>query len=202
MRSIRLGVWLALGTLIVIVAAAVAGDFWSRSHAQQVIADRVRSSTGSEHVSVHIGSFPFLYELAVSKINDVTVVASGVPVGPLRLTQVTVDAHKVGVDHHTLIFDKKVRIVSMGRATISLLIRQNVLMSAPTALGAKVSVEGGHRLVVTDFGHQILAVDLSKNPLVPECSFALVQVSDGYQASCTVAPVPTSLLAVLSPPSG
>jgi hypothetical protein len=201
-RPIRLAVWLALGALIVIVAAAVAGDFWSRSHAQQVIADRVRSSTGSEHVSVDIGSFPFLYELAVSKINDVTVVASGVPVGPLRLTQVTVDAREVGVDHHTLIFDKKVRIVSIGRATITLLIRQNVLMSAATALGATVSVEGGHRLVVTDFGHQILAVDLRKTILVPACTLALAQVSDGYKASCTVAPVPPSLLAALSPPSG
>jgi hypothetical protein len=202
MRSIRLGVWLALGALIVIVAAAVAGDLWSRSHAQDVIANRVHSSTGSEHVSVHIGSFPFLYELAVSKINDVTVVASGVPIGPLRLSQVTVDARKVGIDHHTLIFNRKVRIVSIGQASITLLIRQNELMTAATALGAKVSVEGGHRLIVTDFGHQILAVDLSKNPLVPQCTFALVPVSSGYKASCTVAPVPPSLLAALSPPSG
>jgi hypothetical protein len=75
-------------------------------------------------------------------------------------------------------------------------------MSAATALGARVTVEGGHRLVVTDFGHQILAVDLSKNPLVPPCTLALTPVSDGYRASCAVAPVPASLLAALSPPSG
>ena len=33
------------------------GNFWARSHAQQVMAQRIRSSTGAEHVSVHIGSF-------------------------------------------------------------------------------------------------------------------------------------------------
>jgi hypothetical protein len=192
----------ALGLLIVVVVAAVVGDFWSRSHAQQVIADRVRSSTGSEHVSVHIGSFPFLYELAVSKIDDVTVVASGVPIGPLRLSQVTVDARKVAVDHHSLVFDRKVRIVSIGRASVTLLIRQNELPSAANAVGARVSVADGHRLVVTALGHQLLAVDLTRNPLVPQCTLALVPVSGGYQASCTVAPVPPSLLAALSPRSG
>jgi hypothetical protein len=194
----RLLARLALGVIILVVIGMVVGNFWARSQAQHVMAERIRASTGAEHVSVHIGSFPFLYELAVSKIDDVKVVADGVPVGLLRLSHVTVDARHVKVNHHFLIFDRKVRVVSIAKATVTVQIQQTQLASIAKALNAKAAVVGGHQLVITVFGHQVLSVDLTKSALVPDCTLALARASDGFSASCTVAPVPPSLVAALS----
>ncbi len=201
MFLVRLLARLALGVLILVVVGLVVGDFWARSHAQHLMAQRIRSSTGAEHVSVHIGSFPFLYELAVSKIDDVKVVADGVPAGPLRLTHVTIDAHQVQVDHHFLIFDRKLRVVSIAKATVTVQIQQSALASIAGAVNADLAVIDGHQLVVTIFGHQVLSVDLTKSPLIPNCTLSLVRVSGGFSGSCTVAPVPRSLLEAISPQS-
>jgi hypothetical protein len=195
---IRLLSRLALGVVILVVIALVVGNFWARSQAQHLIAQRVRAATGANQVSVHIGSFPFLYELAVSKIDEVKVVADGVPVGPLRLTQVTVDARKVQVDHHFLIFDRKLRVLSIAKATVTVHIQQTELSSIANAVNADVTVVSGHELVVTVLGHQVLSVDLTRSPLVPDCTLAFVRTSDGFNASCSVAPVPSALLAALS----
>jgi hypothetical protein len=190
---------LALGVFILVVVGLVVGNFWARSHAEHVMAQRIRSSTGAEHVSVHIGSFPFLYELAVSKIDDVKVVADGVPVGPLRLTNVTVDTRQIQVDHHALIFDRKLRVVSIAKATVTIQIQQTALASIANAVNGNLTVVNGHQLVVTVFGHQVLSVDLTKSPLIPDCTLSLVRASDGFSGSCTVAPVPRSLLEAISP---
>jgi hypothetical protein len=195
----RLLARLALGVVILVAIGLVVGDFWARSQAQHLMAQRIRSSTGAEHVSVHIGSFPFLYELAVSKIDDVKVVADGVPAGPLRLTHVTVDARQVQVDHHFLIFDRKLRVVSVAKATITVQIQQSALASIANFVKANLAVVNGHQLVVTVFGHQVLSVDLTQSPLIPNCTLSLVRASDGFSGSCTVAPVPRSLLVALSP---
>ena len=198
MFLIRFLLRLALGLLILVVVALVVGNFWARSHAQQVMADRIKSRTGAEHVAVHIGSFPFLYELAVSKVERVKVIADGVPVGPIRLTHVTVDARDVDVDHHFLIFDRKLRIVSIARATVTVQIEQKELASIADAVNAQLTVVDGHQLVVAVFGHRVLSVDLTKSRLVPNCTLALARVSDGFSASCTVAPVPPSIVATLN----
>jgi hypothetical protein len=195
---IRFLLRLALGLVILVVVALVVGNFWARSHAEHVVADRIKSSTGAQHVSVHIGSFPFLYELAVSKIDNVKVVADGVPVGPLRLSHVTVDARQVKVDHHFLIFDRKLRIVSIAKATVTIQIQQNELASVARAVDASLSVVNGHELVVTVLGHRVLSVDLTTSRLVPNCTLALTRATDGFDGSCTVAPVPPSLLSALN----
>jgi hypothetical protein len=195
---IRFLLRLALGLVILVVVALVVGNFWARAHAQHVMAQRIRSSTGAEHVSVHISSFPFLYELAVSKIDRVKVIADGVPAGPIRLTHVTVDARDVEVDHHFLIFDRKLRIVSIARATVTVQIEQKELAAIADAVNANLTVVDGHQLVVSIFGHRVLSIDLTKSRLVPNCTLALLRVSSGFSASCTVAPVPPSLLATLN----
>jgi hypothetical protein len=194
----RLLARLALGVVILLVAALVVGDFWARSQAQHIMAQRLRSATGAEHVSVHIGSFPFLYELAVSKIDDVKAVADSVPVGPLRLTRVTVDARQVEIDHHFLIFDRKLRVVSIAKATVTVQIQQSDLTAIANAVNANLALIDGHQLVVTVFGHRVVAVELRKSPLLPNCLLAFARTSSGISASCTVAPVPPSLLAALS----
>jgi len=203
-RRVFLARWivrLALVALVLLVVAAIAGDFWARSEAQKLLADRVRTSTHSQRVSVHISSFPFLYDLAVSRVPEVKVVADGVPVGVLPLSQVTVDARQVQIDHHSLL-SGKLRVASISKATVTILIQATELVSLAKALNAGVSVVSGHRLVVTVSGHQVLSIDLTSNPLVPDCAFALQGTQDGYSLTCTVAPVPPSLLTALSPTRG
>src|SRR5262249_28200458 len=150
------------------------------------------------HVSVHIGSFPFLYELAISKVHKVKVIADGVPVGPLRLTHVTVDARQIDVDHHFLIFDRKLRIVSIAKATVTVEIQQSAMAAIAGAVDASLRVVDGHQLVVSVFGHRVLTVDLTQSRLIPNCTLAFERTSDGFRGSCTVAPVPQSVLAVLN----
>jgi hypothetical protein len=41
-------------------------------------------------------------------------------------------------------------------------------------------------------------LDLTSSPLVPACAYQVTQVSGGYSLSCTVTPVPSSLLEALS----
>jgi hypothetical protein len=198
----RLVVRLALALVVLVVIAAVAGDFWVRSEAQKVLANRVRSSTGSSSASVHIAAFPFLYDLAFSKIPDVKVVADGVPEGALRLSQVSVDARQVEMDHHFLLSGNKLRVASISKATVTILIQEAALESFATAVNAEVSLVAGHELVVMALGHQVLSVDLTSNRLIPDCAFALQKVPDGYSLVCTISPVPPSLLATLSSKTG
>jgi LmeA-like phospholipid-binding len=194
----RLLLRLVAGVLVLLVAGLVVADLWLRSRAEHEMAQRIRASTGAQHVSVHIGSFPFLYELAVSKIADVRVVADGVPAGPLRLTRVTVDARQVEVDHHYLIFDRRLRVHSISKATITVDIQQSELAAAANTLDADVSIIGGQQLIVRAFGHRLVSLDLTKSALLPDCTLVFARTSAGFAASCTVAPVPPALLTALS----
>jgi hypothetical protein len=188
--------------VVLLVVLAVVGDLLIRSEVQKHLQSRIRSETGAQTVSVHVGSFPFLYEVLVSKISTVDVVADGVPVGPLHLSQVTVHARQVKVDRHDLLYNRKINVDSVGSATVTVLMKTSGLTPYLNTFDAHVSLVDGHTLVVTALGHQILSVNLSQNRLVPECNYGLKEVSDGYQLSCTMSPVPASLLATLSARAG
>ncbi len=203
-RMFRVG-WIArtlIVLVVLLVALAVVGDLLIRSEAQKHVASRIRSETGAQTVTVHAGSFPFMYEVLVSKLSTVDIVATGVPVGPLRLSQVTVHAHQVKVDRHALIFDQKLNVSSVSSATVAVLVKTSALPSLLNAFDTHVSLVDGHELVVTAVGRQVLSVNLTSNRLVPNCDFSLQQVADGYQLSCTLSPVPQSLLATLSARAG
>ncbi len=199
MFFLRWFIRLALVAVILLVVVVIAANFWTRSEAQKALGDRVRTSTHSATVSVRISSLPFLYDVAFSKIPEVKVVAKGVPVGVLQLSQVTVDARQVKLDHQSLFSSGKVRVASISKATVTILIQATEVVSLAKAVNADVSVVAGHQLVVTALGHEVLSVDLTSNPLVPDCTFALQKTQDGYSLACTVAPAPPSLLTALSP---
>jgi hypothetical protein len=181
---------LLLGVVILVAVVAVVGDLLARSEAQKVLANRVRAATSAQSVSVHIGSFPFLYEVLFGQIADVKVVADGVPVGALRLTEVDVDAKQVKLDRHTLLFDQRVQVTSIGSATVTIILTSAVLAPITNLLDASVSVAGGHELVVSSFGHPVLSVDLTRSRLIPDCAFSIGRIAQGYRLSCLAAPVP------------
>jgi LmeA-like phospholipid-binding len=188
--------------LILLVVIATVGDLLARSEAERVLASRIRSDTGAQKVSVHIDAFPFIYQAAFSRLSTVEVVADGVPAGVVRLSQVTVHAEQVELDHHALLFNRKVEVVAVDSATVTVLMKESGLPAAVQELDPQVSVVDHHDLVISVFERQVFSVDLSSNRLVPDCDFALDRVPDGYSLSCVVSPVPASLLATLSSSAG
>jgi hypothetical protein len=188
---------------VVVAAGLIATNFIARSVAEQTIASRIQHDTGAQSVSASINSSPFLYDVLVrGRIQGVHVVANGVPVGLVHLTQVTVDASDVRLDRHQLVFDQQVHIVGIESASLTAVIKPEglgaVVASGADLLGLRVTVANGHDLVVDILGQQVYKVDLTSNPLLPDCDFSLQDVPGGYSLTCHMAPVPPSLLDVLS----
>ena len=69
---------------------------------------------------------------------------------------------------------------------------------ATVPAGAQVTVVADHDLELTWEGRVVGTVDLTSSPLVPACAYSLADGADGYTLTCTVSPVPASLLATLS----
>jgi hypothetical protein len=188
---------------VLVISGLVATSFATRAVAEQTLANRIKKSTGAESVSASVESPAFLYDVLVpATIQGVHIVATGVPEGLLRLDQVTVNASQIHLDRHQLVADQKVHIVAIGDATITALIKPeglaSVVVSGAGLLGVHVVLAHGHDLAVEVLGHQVYSVDLASNPLLPDCAFSLQQTSAGYSLSCHVAPVPQSMLDVIS----
>jgi hypothetical protein len=198
MFLVRMALRIVLGVFILLLAAAVVGDLYARSHAQKVVAERVKAATGAQSVSVKINSLPFLYQVAFSKVPEIRIVAHEVPLGRLHMAEVTVDAHQVKVDRHMLLFSRKLKVDSVGSAKVTVLFTTSDLNAISELAGVEVSVTGGHVLEVAFDGRPLASVDLTGSPLVPACDYTLARVANGYSVSCTVSPVPSSLLATLS----
>lgn len=158
--------------VVVLAAAAVALDLWARSAAESAAARQVRHSTGATGAGVTFHSEPFLWDTLVNgKVNQVTVTADDVPLGPLQVTRVKVQGWGVAFDRGQLFNSRKVRLTSVARATVT-------ITTHLTQLGAQA----------------IRALDFTRIPLVPDCHLALQAISGGYDLSCTVSPVPASML--------
>jgi hypothetical protein len=188
---------------VVVAAGLIATSFIARSVAEQTIASRIKNDTGAQSVSASINSSPFLYDVLVrGRIQGVHVVANGVPVGLVQLTQVTVDASDVRLDRHQLVFDQQVHIVGIDSATVTAMIKPeglgSVVASGAELLGLRITLANGHDLVVDLLGRQVYRVNLTSNPLLPDCAFSLQDVPGGYSLTCHEAPVSQSLLDVLS----
>jgi regulator of protease activity HflC (stomatin/prohibitin superfamily) len=206
MFLVRLAIKIAFGLLLLVIIFVVVGNFYARSEAQKKIAARVKATTHAETVSAKISAMPFLYQVAVSKVRSLQVVAKEVPVGKLRIDQVTLNANQIKVDRGEL-FSRKVKIDSVGSATVTATVKTSDLLGGivPTALQSvanaadlQLVVTSGHELQIDALGHEIGSVDLGSSPLLPSCAYRVHAVSDGFTLSCTVAPVPQELLNTIS----
>jgi hypothetical protein len=61
-----------------------------------------------------------------------------------------------------------------------------------------VTVTNSHFLTFDFGGRPIGSFDLAKSPLVPPCAMRLTSQQSSLRLSCTVQPVPASLIAALS----
>lgn len=205
-----------LTTIVVIVALAVGADIAARVIAEHQIASRAKSSTGAQNTSSSINSFPFLYDLLVDgDARSVAVDLRGVPIGPLTVDRVDVHVRDVHIDKSKLLYHHKVRVTSISSATASLIITASDITSAtgiPVTIAGNtvtasvagvpipvsVTVTGSDSLSFNVVGHRVLSFNLARSPVVPICPMQLTTRQSALQLSCTVSPVPASLIAALS----
>lgn len=189
-----------LAVLVVLAAIVVGLDLAGRAVTESALASHVKNSTQAKSTSVSINSFPFLWDAAVEgRVQNITVVDRGVPAGPLTLDSVRVQAHEVKFDRRVLFNAHSVKLTSVSSATVTVVTHLTGLeQTVASAVGAVVSVQPGDELVVRVAGHSVFSYKLSQVPLIPDCPLQVAQVPGGYSLSCTVSPVPGSVLAALS----
>jgi hypothetical protein len=212
----RLFLFGLLATVGVVVALAIGVDIAARVVAQDQIASRAKSSTGAQSTSASINSFPFIYDLLVDgSSRSVTVHLRGVPIGPLTVDRVDVNVRDVHIDKARLLDHHKVRVTSISSATAGLTITASDITSAtgvPVSISGNtvtasvagvripvsVTVTGKDLLSFNVFGHRAVTFNLAGTPVVPDCPMQLTTQQSSLQLSCTISPVPTSLIAALS----
>ena len=201
---------------MVIVALAIGVDIAARIIAQDRIASRAKTSTHAQSASASISSFPFLYDVLVDgTARNVAVHARGVPLGPLTVSQVDVSVHDVHFDKGELFNHRKVRVTSISSATAAVTITASDLTAAThvavsisgntvTAsiaglqIPVTVTVTNSHELAFSTADHSPVIFDLARTPLLPACPMQLTTQHSALRLSCTIAPVPASLIAALS----
>jgi hypothetical protein len=185
--------------LVVLIAILVGINYGVQVLAQDELASHIKSATQADKVTVHVGSFPILYELAAeNKVHDVDVVADGVPVGDIKLTSVTVSATGISLNHHQMFSDHRLQVTSITNARITVVFTLSGLAAVAATDLAHVSVGPHDELLVTVAGHTVYSVRLSSTPIVPDCPLILSDIPGGYSLTCVVAPVPSTLIAVLT----
>ncbi len=211
--------------LLVLVAAAFFGaNELATSAAQTQLASRAQSATGAASASATVGPFPMLaHLLGQGTVPRVTVVLHDVAFPVLQSTvpglphvlaqQVDVDLRDVHVSRSELIRSRKVVVTAIGSATISVTVTASGLSSEvglpvtlPGAGRVRVSVHGltaagAFRIVDGDTvelivgGAVVSSVALRKGNLLPACTMVLGYAPGQLTATCTMTPVPASIVA-------
>jgi LmeA-like phospholipid-binding len=205
-----------LVTVGVLVALAIGVDIAARIVAEHQVASRAKSSTNAQGSSASISSFPFLYDVVVDgTVRNVAVHLTEVPLGLLTVGHLDVSVHGVDIDKGQLFAHRKVRVTAISSASASITISAAditsvthvaVTISGNTVTGSvaglqipvSVTVTSGHFLTFSFAGRPSFSFDLARSPLVPPCAMQLTTQQSNLRLTCTVAPVPTSLIAALS----
>lgn len=206
-----------LVTVAVVVAVLVGLDFGVKAIAQSELASRAKSASGAQSASASITGFPFLWDLlGRGSISGVHLHLSEVPAGPLHLSAVDVRLTGTRIDRGALFSHRQVHVRSIDSGTASVTITDADLSAA---VGDAVSLPGqgrvlvdvagrhvaatvrvlGDRLLVLEVdGVPILQSDLTVNHLVPAATLAVSVGIGQLTVSCTVAPVPGSVVQAIA----
>lgn len=198
---------------VVVVVVLVGLDLGARALAQSELASRAKSASGAQSTSASISGFPFLWNLLVQgSISRVHLHLSEVPAGPLRLSAVDVQLTGTHIDRGALFSHRQVHVTSIDSGTASVTVSAADLSAA---VGDPVSLPGQGRVLVDVAGHRVvgqvrvlddrvlvldvegvavLRSDLTVSHLVPACALAVSVGSGQLTVSCTVAPVPGSVV--------
>jgi hypothetical protein len=203
--------WLVAAVVVVVVLVGL--DLGARALAQSELASRAKSASGAQSTSASISGFPFLWNLLVQgSISRVHLHLSEVPAGPLRLSAVDVQLTGTHIDRGALFSHRQVHVTSIDSGTASVTVSAADLSAA---VGDPVSLPGQGRVLVDVAGHRVvgqvrvlddrvlvldvegvavLRSDLTVSHLVPACALAVSVGSGQLTVSCTVAPVPGSVV--------
>jgi hypothetical protein len=193
-----------LATFAVVIVALIVGlDYGARYAVQRVVSDAVKSSAHARSASVSIHSFPFLYDLAVhSSVDRIDVVATSVPAGPITLDRLELVASGIKLESGQILQGKGV-IKSVSRADITVQTRLTSLEGTlARSVDAQVVPDGPGRLAVTAAGHTVTVIDLTKVALIPPCPLTVTHSGVNYTISCSVSPLPASVIAALDKRAG
>ena len=212
---------LLFGLLLLVVVALLAFDLVVTSVANHDLASRAKTSTGATAASASLSPFPVVYRaLAEGEVSRVHLRLSGVPAGPLRIHAVTLALSKVDLSRRQLVVNRRVDVTSIGRAVVTADVTSADLSHATgqqvrvlsngqvdvDVAGIVVAVtprlEGDSWLDVEVDGFSVLYVNLSTIPLMSDCSFSLHATQGQLQLSCTMSPVPSSVVNALAAPAG
>jgi hypothetical protein len=221
MRGPRRGV---VGFLVAIVLVAVlleVADVIARHVAEDTVSARAVRATGASSASTSISGWPILWDFfaqgtipSVSmELHDVTIGRPGAPV--LVVQEIDVALTKVGVSAGDLVGHRELRLTGIKRAEVDAIVTQAELSTAAGATvkvlpGGRVGVETpgglvsaavavhGNVLVLSEGSKQLFSIDLTQDRLIPRCRMTTSTSAGRIVASCSIAPVPPSLLAALS----
>ncbi len=189
---------------MVLAGAATAFDFIARDVTERAVASDVKAATHAERATVSISSFPFIYGVAANgRVDGIDVSVYGVPAGLLRIDEINLDVRGVRIDQHRLLADRTVSVTSIDSATINVVVKLSSLQnSLASDLGVEVSAPTSDRISFVVHGVTVASIDLTRVPIVPSCPLDVTHTGAVYTFSCTVAPVPASVLAALSKATG
>lgn len=199
-------------TVAVVLAVVVGADFALKAVAEHELASRAQRASGAQSASAGIRGFPFLWDLLVDgDVHGVQLHLSDVPVGALRLQQLDVSLAGTHIARSALFDKRQVRVTSIDSGTAAVTVTAADLSAA---IGHTVSLPGGGRafvdeagvmlpatitvgsetLVVRVEGVPVLESNLSSSHLLAACALSLRIGAGALSVSCTMAPVPGSVV--------
>ena len=175
-------------------------DLVAKGVTERALADNVKKSTNAESAHVEISSFPFLWQVGVDgRLARIDLSADQVPIGPVRFERISLDARQVHFDRHQLLSERTVDITAVGQATMTVVAQLSSLQGTIAGdLGVDVTSPAPGQVAISALGRTVTTIDLTRIPLVPKCPLTVTHSGSTYTFSCTVAPVPPSVLAALS----
>ena len=207
----------AILVILVLVAGYTALDLGGRAVAENQLARALRSKTHAGTASATISSFPFLFDLLVrGEVGRIDVQLLNVPIGKLEVSRIVVDARDLQIDRHALFLSRKVRVtgissaqvrVTVTAAELSKAIGRRIALAAPDTIEvgigpimvpATIGVAEGHLLTIGEGGLRLLDIDLTTSAAIPRCAMSLVVIPGSATLSCSVSPVPASLVSAIS----
>lgn len=212
---------LRLLAVVVILAALLEGaDVLTRHVAEDTIAARAVKATGASGATSHISGWPLLYDFFVNDtIPSVSVHMQNVPIktsaATLTVEEVDVTLTHVGLSAGDLVGHRELRLTGISRADVRAVVTDGELSQAAGTTveilpGGRIGVEtsaglqsatiqvADDVLVVSAGARELLRVDLTQDRLIPHCGMTTSASAGQFTATCSVAPVPPSVLAALS----
>jgi hypothetical protein len=180
---------------------------------EDTLAGRAMRATGAHSASVSLSGWPFLYDIvAEGKVDGADVHLTDVPVGHVQVQSLDIRLGQVAMSRRSFLADHALRLTSVSSAAVTAEVTASELSAAagrtvkllangvievPDVAGgitAAVQVEPGDEVVVSVDGVAVVHLDLGQDRLVPSCPLQVVVSAGTLKATCTLAPVPASVL--------